>query len=481
MGQQNGTPPNGSTVRDVPDVAGYYRALLEPVFRDNDFILIGGPVLGLAGLATSLKELGARRMFLLGSAMGTGPEPDPELAEWYSFDNRCQSISEEFRRYESTLCDLPASARAALDRFDPKKRARAIGAIILNDVPELDGRARYARRPASWLSLEDKIAIESFWETAKIEKAPSEAIAVDARALSLARSRLDRGRGVVVAGDAREGVHGGAEFTRWIRRDDEGSETLSWFGAHCDRVRVMPFLEGVPCSIHGIVFPDHVAVFRPVEMIVLRRPTTGEFVYGGISTFWDPPTGDRTSMRALARRVGEVLREQVDYRGAFTVDGVLSADGFLPTELNPRIGAGFIPLAMALPDLPLIPLALAAAHGEPLEYRGEWLEAAIVEASDAQRFGRGSLALRHEVAETSNRSLVLDGDSIRLAGDDEASNGKLTLGPGSLGSFFLFWPDSTSIAPGTRFAPWAVRAFDLADRELGTNIGPVEAAPDVRV
>jgi len=330
------------------------------------------------------------------------------------------------------------------------------------------------------MELEDKTAIESFWEAAGIAKAPSETIAVDRRALSLARNRLDRGDGVVVAGDARDAVHGGAEFTRWIRSDDDVPEILSHLGAHCDRMRVMPFLEGVPCSIHGIVFPDHVAVFRPVEMIVLRRPSSGEFVYGGISTFWDPPDADRQQMRAVSRRVGEALRERVGFRGAFTIDGVLSEEGFLPTELNPRIGAGFIPLSMALPSLPMNLLALAVAHGEALDYRGEWLEQALVEASDRSRFGRGSLPLRLEVAETRDRRIVIDDDSIRLAGTDETGNGRFTLGPGPMGSFFMFWPDTDAFASATRFAPWTVRAFELADRELGTGIGPVVAAREVR-
>ena len=45
-------------------------------------------------------------------------------------------------------------------------------------------------------------------------------------------------------------------------------------------------------------------------------------------------------MREAARRVGAVLRDEVAYRGAFTLDGVATVDGFRPTELNPRFGAG---------------------------------------------------------------------------------------------------------------------------------------------
>jgi hypothetical protein len=40
--------------------------------------------------------------------------------------------------------------------------------------------------------------------------------------------------------------------------------------ARADRVRVMPFLEGIPCSIHGIVFAEHVAALQPLEMVTLR-------------------------------------------------------------------------------------------------------------------------------------------------------------------------------------------------------------------
>ena len=56
----------------------------------------------------------------------------------------------------------------------------------------------------------------------------------------------------------------------------------------------------------------------------------------------------REQMRAIARRAGERLRAEVDYRGAFTVDGVLTGDGFLPTELNPRNGAGLATMSREL-------------------------------------------------------------------------------------------------------------------------------------
>ena len=102
-----------------------------------------------------------------------------------------------------------------------------------------------------------------------------------------------------------------------------------------DRVRVMPFLEGIATSIHGIVLPDGVVALRPVEMVTLRRGH--ELRYSGCATFWDPPDEIREEMRDVARRVGERLRAEVDFRGAFTVDGVATADGLPADRAEPAL------------------------------------------------------------------------------------------------------------------------------------------------
>ena len=130
-------------------------------------------------------------------------------------------------------------------------------------------------------------------------------------ALSAAAHDLDGGLGTVWSGDAREGFNGGGEYVRWVRDDWQARDASDFFAEHCDRVRVMPFLDGVPCSIHGVVFPDGVAALRPVEMLTLRTTDDNarhRFVYGGMSTHWDPPVADREAMRP-ARRVAARLRE----------------------------------------------------------------------------------------------------------------------------------------------------------------------------
>ncbi len=64
--------------------------------------------------------------------------------------------------------------------------------------------------------------------------------------------------------------------------------------------------------------------------------------YAGCATFFDPSVTIRHEMQSAARRVDELLRAEVGFRGAFTIDGVATAQGFLPAELNPRNGAGLV-------------------------------------------------------------------------------------------------------------------------------------------
>ena len=52
----------------------------------------------------------------------------------------------------------------------------------------------------------------------------------------------------------------------------------------------MPVLEGIPCSIHGVVLPDQVLAFRPVELLCYRRVGRPHLLYAGAATTFDPPS-----------------------------------------------------------------------------------------------------------------------------------------------------------------------------------------------
>jgi hypothetical protein len=469
---------------------------LRPLFAGRKMVLTGGPLAALTGTCRRLRELGAERPFLLATGMGTGEVPGEDEAEWCVVDLRAPDVLAEIRAGMRLLRLLPAEVVEALDRWDPERRGLVLSPMF-NELTEIAGRRVYGPRRPEWRRLEDKVVIDDLWDELGVARAPSEVVPAEAAALRAAAGRLDRGAGTAWAGDARQGFHGGAFGLRWVRGEEDVAEAVAFLAARCDRVRVMPFLEGIPCSIHGVVFPGGVATFRPVEMVTLRRPggsggppgwSPGEsgsnrLRYAGAATFWDPPAADREVMRDLARRVGAGLRERVGYRGAFTVDGVLAAEGFLPTELNPRPGAGLSMMTRDLSGLPVSLLDRALVEGEALAYGAGDLERQVLAAADPTRAGGAwTVTERRPGPGDATRTLpvTFQGGTCRPAEDGQEADGVLSFGPSGVGGFVRLALDPGRVPVGRSVAPLAVAAFALADERFGTGIGPLEPARAVR-
>ena len=303
---------------------------------------------------------------------------------------------------------------------------------------------------------------------------------VSIEALHAACAELDRGAGTVWSGDAREGFNGGGHAVRWIRDGDDGTSAIEFFTDLCDRVRVAPFVEGLSCSVHGFVADDGVAVLRPVELVNLRRPTGDRLQYAGCATFWDPPDADRAEMRAAGRRLGEHLRATVAYRGFFTLDGILGADGFVATECNPRPGAGLGYITTALPEFPLDLVQYLAVAGDAEWLRAADLEAFVLETGDRVRSGGGWTPITTRFDTTRTERLVREGESFRIATDDERRDATLSLGPGATGGFIRIDFSSSRTPVGPSLGPLVAAAFAYADAAHGTGIGAVTPAPSVR-
>ena len=453
---------------------------LRPLFSGRKLVLTGGPLAAMTGACRRVRELGAERPFLLATGMGTGELPGVYEAEWCVVEVRAPDVIAEIRAAMRMLRLLPGQVVAALDRWDPQRQALVLSPMF-NELPEIAGRRVYGPRRPEWRRLEDKVVVDDLWDELGVARAPSEVVPADPAALRAAAGRLDRGTGTAWAGDARQGFHGGAFGLRWVRVEEDVAEAVAFLAARCDRVRVMPFLEGIPCSIHGVVFPHGVATFRPVELVTLRRPGSSRLRYAGAATFWDPPDPDREVMRDLARRVGDALRERVGYRGAFTVDGVLSAEGFLPTELNPRLGAGLSIMTGALPDLPVSLLDRALVEAEPLAYGPDDLERQVLAAADQTRAGGAwTVTDRGPADATRELPVTFQGAACRPAADGRPADGVLSFGPSGVGGFVRLALDPGRVPVGRSVAPLAVAAFALADEVFGTGIGPLEPARAVR-
>lgn len=471
------TQPASLSLKEAQD---YYKALLRPIFEGRKFLHVRGVAVSLGNQARWLGELGAARPFLLADSEGTGQIPTPAEAELRMLNIRGDDILDLHHQSEAALRNLTPDVRAAVDAWDPEGEARWLCSIMLSEIATIAGRRKYASREPSWTQFEDKITIDEFWDSIGVIRAPSRIVAVERAALTSAVTALDRGKGTVWAADTRKGINGGGVGLRWVRAGDDGSAAIGFFRNFAHRVRVMPFLEGIPVSIHGVVFPDFVAVFRPVEMVVLRQSTGDRFLYTGCSNWFDPCQEDREAMRRIARRVGTAMRERVGYRGAFTVDGVLAEEGFLPTELNPRIGGGMGTLTKGLGDFPLIPLCWAVTEGEPLDYRPSLFERIVLASADTHRAGGGWTATSTQFSENASVKLVLEDGEYREAASDQKTHAILTYGPGPQGGFLSFGLDADLNRPGSPAAPEVVRALRFADRHLGTNFGQLEAAENVR-
>ncbi len=361
------------------------------------------------------------------------------------------STMEQIRFDNEFLANPPAEVIAALEVFDPSGDALVIGSF-LNTTSQLAERPFVSYRRPEWVALEDKVLIDAFWDRAGIARQPSVVVAVDEAAD--AGASVDRGDGTVWAADARHGFHGGASQTYWVADDASRAHALDQLRSVCEQVRVMPFLDGIPCSIHGIVLPDGVAVLRPVEMVTLRQGH--RFVYAGCATYWDPPGEIREQMRATALTAGMQLAHELDFRGTFTVDGVVASDGFWPTELNPRYGAGINTIARAS-GLPILLINDLVVGGHDLGRIAADIEAELVEQADLHRGGgtwMGGLVHhiepgRHDI----DGHLAVVGESfVRCMWD----------------------PSTTPVGPST--APHACVFWERIDHELGTDIGPLTPA-----
>lgn len=441
--------------------------------------LVTAPVLAsVHGKARQLLALGARSVFGIAGSPGTAPGEPPEGFEGVVLGVQGSGMMGGIRETEAALGTLPPEVLARVDRFDPEGTARVVGPLFAV-APTVAGRRLLGARPQAWQALEDKCAIDGFWDAAAVDRAPAAVVEADFPALWGAHRRLDRGAGTVWVADNRDGFHGAAAMLRWVRTEEEGRAAAAFLADNGGRARVMPFLDGVPCSVHGIVFDDYVVALRPMEMMVLRRTGSSRLLYAKAASFWDPAPADREAMREVARKTGRRLRGSVGYRGVFTVDGVMTAEGFLPTELNPRFGAALVVMLSRQPELPLYLLHLLVADGADEDWRPRQLEAALLAAADAERAASAGVLVEREVQREERLELVLDG-GWRAAWGDERPAATAVLGPAGDGGivFLKLAPERTPVGPPT--APRVAGALGFLDEVWGLGLGPLEAAPQVR-
>lgn len=457
------------------------RGRIDELVGGRDVILTAPAVRGVQPIVGAVRAHGARRVMVVATSEGTGERPDDVTG--VVVDAAVGTMTEEVGALERLGTLLTPEHHAAIDAWDPERAALVVASpFTVGDA--LGGRPiRGARRP-EWAAVEDKATVDELLAAADVPAPPHEVVAPEGA--TAAARRLDRGGGVVVAAGGR---NGGSEGVRWVAPDDAAAAahevTTAFARPHGDgvgRVRVAPFVEGVPCSIGAIVTGDGVAVLRPIENVVLRRGR--RFVYSGLSSLHDPPAPVRAAMDAAARRVGEELRRRVDYRGGFSIDGIVGADGWVATEVNARMSGGFYTLLVPpdgdLPHVALTQLAVIEAVADDVVTAAA-VEATYGTAAEATRTLRLARVLpRVPDGGPTSAPIVVEGHAARVAAPDEEPHGELLVGEAATGGVVLARL-STPTAPlpvGPPAAPLAARLLDLADELWGTGTGGLAVPAD---
>jgi hypothetical protein len=436
------------------------------------WILVPDAAAAATSTVDQLREWGSGPIMIVTAVEGVGDLPTVDVICYTRAvgDTQMTGIRAAIRAIEQPSDDI----LSAVDEFDPDNSAMVLGAGFSRSSV-LVGRPVYGARPEAWGALEDKMIIDQLLDDAGVSRAPSAIVPVaDAPA---AAADLASDLGTVWVADNHEGWHGGGEYVRWIRSRADVAPAVEWFDEHAARVRVMPFLDGIPCSIHGFSTHDGVAVFLPVEMVILRRVDRPEFVYAQAANFWNPPAVIRDEMRDAARQLGILLKERYGYLGGYGIDGVCTPGGFLPTELNPRLSRGHHLHTLAS-DIPLGIMELMQLEGD-LEISSAQLEAGVLAAALESRRGGMLLPLggHEEPREIGIR--FIDGRAVAV--DPEGvTDATMRIGPALMGSIVIvtYEPDRTPVGPSV--GPRSVAAIDLAREMWDLDIPAVTPAPDLR-
>ena len=447
-----------------------FRNLVKGDYAGRPWIVCAEVSAGATGLVKGLHHYGVSKVMLLTGTRGIGEVPDVPTVE---LGTTGRSIMGGIRAYERAVLDLPDHAIDAIEDFDPDHQAQVLFAGF-GTPTQLAGRTVFAPRRPEWLELENKITAVDLWARAGIASAPYLIVSATISDLRDAHATLDSGLGTVWVADNRTGWHGGGEYLRRVRSAADVGPAAEFMAPNANRVRVMPFLDGIPCSIHGFVTADDIAVFRPVEMLILWRGN--DLVYSGLATTWDPSPEDREDMRSAARALAVVMRDHVEYRGAFSLDGIMTADGFRPTEINPRLSTGLAIQLGAIDDIPLGSLTrhLIANPDAAVDVRE--IEARVVGTADHNRAARAMFST----------DVVLDSDErvVRLSdtGVEEDPGGpiRLSAGPALHGGLVFGRCEPGALPAGGSFAPIVARLAPYVEQWLDVDIGELEFAQDVR-
>lgn len=455
----------------------HYKEQIRVRVSDRSWIVATGVVVASLKIAKDLRGLGATKVLAIGISRGTGSieNDDPYITLLDMGTTTVPDMMDAIRLEEQILGNLPDWVLEQVQMFDPVHEAHVVGNIY-SGHEWIAGRKTIGYRPKSWQALEDKMIVDKLWDQAGVRRAPSRIVTLSECSFDVLWKSIvptyDLGSGTVWVGDNKNGWHGGAKMLRWVRDRKDAELAFDFFVASCDVIRVMPFMDGIPCSIHGWVFKHKTIGLRPCEMLIFQREGISQLTYSGASTNWKPTETHRKEMVESVVKVGDHLRDTVGYRGSFTMDGVMTVQGFMPTELNPRFGGALNRMSASLRNLPLYLMHLCTVEDPDISIDPMSFRRLIVDAAEQNPIIRGMYLLEGLYGLDSDECTVVRNEVGQWQEADETSTNPCTirLGAATAGTFIFVDVPEGHVPLGESAAPILSSLFTFAGQHWSLSI-----------
>ena len=299
---------------------------------DRGIILIGRPADQYRDLVTLLAEVLDGPVLIVANdntqAQATPENEPPTVSLGYT------NSSGTFQLLHEVLQNPPDPIVTQLRRFDPTGSALAIAdSNVL--APSLDGRAVLDSRSPAIAGLEYPGQVTELWSSAGLRAAPSTELVAPFAEVMKTLDAVDLGSGVLCFGDMRSPLQEAVESARAVFNTANASTAQDWLHLSSDRANVQPIIAGTTVTCPGMVLGQHVLMLRPQEEALLADMSSAKVWLAACSTL-GLPGGAGDSVSGATGRVGEILRDQYGFQGAFSVSGWLRGTTFTPSRLCTR-------------------------------------------------------------------------------------------------------------------------------------------------
>jgi hypothetical protein len=394
----------------------------------------------------------------------TVPVDDSELLSRLSHGHRIAGPTGHLALQHQLIRNLTGVSPIApmVMDFDPRSRAIVLAPDPLDPPWTGDRELLGAKHLVSHL-VEHKTIVDPIWDLAGIDRVEATVCDLTPR-LPAVVNAVDQGTGVVISSEQRgAGPQAGGEGIWWTH-DGRLPASFPALEAPGIRVRIMPLLHGLPCRIHGMTIESQTITFPPLELLSLPRPVSGTFFWAGPVRARTLSPSARSDLDTIGTKAGAWL-SHLGHSGAFAIDGILTKDGYRPTELTTRLTSAFEGTDPGRRVL-LHAVNLLARAGQPVG-----THAALAQLADVALSDRFDIYGASQTTTTSGTHALRWGSTGFEVTDEAADGGVLSLERSPRGWLFHVRLSPTALPAGHSLGVLAPQLFELSDTVFGTNFG----------